>query len=128
MLFAAGKSMGGRMASRIAARGADLDALVMLGYPLHPAARPQQARVDHFPQIRVPSLFVQGTRDSLCQLDGLRPALATLAGAATLHVVDGGDHSFKVLKRAGRPQTEVDAEVLHTCVDWIDRQAAARGG
>jgi len=126
LLVAAGKSMGGRMASRVAAEGADVDALLMLGYPLHPAGRPQQVRADHFPRIRLPSLFVQGTRDSLCELALLPPALATLGGPTTLHLVEGGDHSFKVLKRAGRDQSEVDSEVLQTCVDWIGEQVCAR--
>jgi predicted alpha/beta-hydrolase family hydrolase len=106
----------------VLATGADparADALLLLGYPLHPAGRPQRLRADHFPGIRVPSLFVQGTRDALCDLDRLRGLLPTLAVPARLHVVVGGDHSFRVLKRSGRSQDEVDDEVLAACVDWI---------
>ena len=126
-LVAAGKSMGGRMASRVAAQAADLDALLMLGYPLHPAGRSQQLRAEHFPRIRVLSLFVQGSRDKLCELALLRGTLATLGGPAALHVVEGGDHSFKVLKRSGRDQSDVDAEVLRSCVHWIGEQVGVHG-
>jgi predicted alpha/beta-hydrolase family hydrolase len=121
-LVAAGKSMGGRIASRVLAAGAGpplADALLLLGYPLHPAGRAQRLRADHFPDIRVPSLFVQGTRDALCDLGRLRALLPTLGAPARLEVVDGGDHSFRVLKRSGRIQEEVDAAVLGACASWI---------
>jgi predicted alpha/beta-hydrolase family hydrolase len=128
-LVAGGKSMGGRMASRVLAADAarrPADALLLLGYPLHPAGRPQRLRADHFPQVRVPSLFVQGTRDALCDLDRLRALLPTLGAPSRLEVVDGGDHSFRVLKRSGRDQHEVDAAVLAACVDWIGGLGRAR--
>src|SRR5215472_7934858 len=90
-----GKSMGGRMASHLAAAGAPIDGLLLLGYPLHPAGRPTQLRTAHLVRIAVPMLFVAGTRDALCGLDLLRKTLAGLHGA-TLHVVEDGDHSFAV--------------------------------
>ncbi len=118
-VIAAGKSLGGRMATRVAADGEPVDGLILLGYPLHPAGRPERLRNDHFPRIHTPCLFVQGTRDSLCRLDLLRAALADLGAAHTLQIVDGGDHSFRVLKRSGRDQAEVDAQLLRACLGFI---------
>ena len=127
-LIAAGKSMGGRIASRVLAADGPgaADGLLLLGYPLHPAGRPERLRADHFPGIRVPSLFVQGSRDALCDLDRLRPVLAALGAPARLEVVDGGDHSFKVLKRSGRSQPDVDAALLAACLRWIGDLAGDR--
>ena len=95
-----GKSMGGRMASHVAAHHADaagaLVGLVFLGYPLHPPAQPARRRDAHLPLIRVPMIFVQGSRDAFGTPDELRPVLAALAADAELHVVDGADHGFAV--------------------------------
>ena len=113
-----GKSMGGRMASHLAAAGAPIDGLLLLGYPLHPAGRPTQLRSAHLARIGVPMLFLSGTRDALCRLDLLREALAGLRGA-TLHVIEDGDHSFAVRKRSGRDAAAVLDEIVQATVDWL---------
>ena len=121
-----GKSMGGRIASQVAAGGdvGDLAGLVFLGYPLHPPDRPERLRAAHLPRIAAPMLFVQGERDAFGTPDELRPIIATLAPPAELYVVAGGDHSFKVRKSAGMPQDAVDSAVQERIERWL-RQAAA---
>jgi uncharacterized protein len=101
--------------------------LVLFGFPLHPAGRPGTDRADHLRQVPCPLLFLQGTRDSLAELDLLRPVVAGLGDRATLHVVEGGDHSFGVLKRSGRSEDEVMAELGDVTAGWITEQANARG-
>ena len=96
--------------------------LVLLGYPLHPPGRTDRLRVAHFSRIQCPALFLQGTRDALCRLDLLKPALASLASAVDLHVVEGGDHSFRVLKKSGRSDEEVKKEMLAAVVSWLRRR------
>ncbi len=113
-----GKSMGGRMALHLAAAGEAVDGLLFLGYPLHPAGRPEQLRAAHLRRITAPMLFLAGTRDSLCRLDLLRGVLAGLPHA-TLHVVDDGDHSFAVRKRSGRDQAVVRDEIVQASVAWL---------
>jgi len=116
-LFAGGKSFGGRMTSTAQA-GEPLPGvrgLVFLGFPLHPPGRPGTSRADHLDAVAVPMLFLQGTRDEFAGIDELRPVLRRLGQRATLHVVDGADHSFHVLKRSGR----TDAKVLHALADAI---------
>ena len=92
---------------------------MFLGYPLHPAGRPQRLRDGHFPQIGCDALFVQGERDRLCDLALLEPALAKLGGAATLHVIAHGDHSFRVPKSGARDADAVQAEVDAVLLDWL---------
>ncbi len=116
-----GKSMGGRIASQVVAAGAPGDALILLGYPLHPPGKPGQLRDRHLPRIAVPMLFVQGTRDAFARPDLLEAVLARLGERATLHRIEGGDHSFGVLKRSGRTATEVEAEVVEVILAWLDR-------
>ncbi len=121
-LFAGGKSMGGRMTSLAAADAplAGLRGIVFLGFPLHGIGKPPGIeRSEHLHQVDLPLLFVQGTRDRLANLDFLRPVVERLGSRATLHVVDGGDHSFKVLKRSGRTHEEVMAEVADAVAGWI---------
>jgi len=121
-LVIGGKSMGGRMASHLAAQGlADLSGLVALGYPLHPPGRPEQLRAVHLARIRQPILIVQGSRDAFGTPEELRPVLAPLGSAATLHVVGGGDHSFKVPKRGPITQEEVFERVQDEIAGWISR-------
>jgi predicted alpha/beta-hydrolase family hydrolase len=108
-LFAGGKSMGGRMGSHLAAAGESLQGLVLLGYPLHPPGKPEQRRDAHLPAIRCPMLFVQGTRDPLCDLRLLEPVLARLTAPHRLVIIPEGDHSFKAPKRAGRSAEEIFA-------------------
>lgn len=119
-LFAGGKSFGGRMTSTAAASAPlpGVAGLIFLGFPLHPAGRPGTDRADHLANVTVPMLFVQGTRDRLARLDLLRPVLDDLGDRATLHVVDGGDHSFKVLKRSGRTGEDVMAEIGAAVAGW----------
>lgn len=121
-LFAGGKSMGGRMTS-LAAADAPLPhvrGIVFLGFPLHGIGKPPGVeRSEHLGRVGVPLLFVQGTRDRLARLDLLRPVVGGLGAGATLHVVEGGDHSFKVLKRSGRTHPEVMAEVADAVGRWI---------
>jgi predicted alpha/beta-hydrolase family hydrolase len=122
-LVAGGKSMGGRMTSGAMAR-LPLDGvrgIVFLGFPLHPPKRPGTARGEHLQQVDVPMLFLQGTRDDLADL-GLITGICTGLGArATLHAVDGADHSFSVLKRSGRTDVQVMDELADTITDWARR-------
>lgn len=116
-----GKSMGGRMATHLAAQGADVGGLLLLGYPLHPAGKPDQLRAAHFDRIRVPSLFFAGTRDALCNLELLRPAITRLHAPVELHVIEGGDHSFNVPKSLKRAPTEVLDEIVAASAAWLAR-------
>ena len=118
-LIIGGKSMGGRMASHLAAAGEAVEGLLFLGYPLHPAGRPLQLRAAHLPRITAPMLFLTGTRDALCPLEALRPVLAGLP-SATLHVIDDGDHSFVVRKKSGRTPADVMDELLSATCAWLD--------
>ena len=114
----AGKSMGGRVASHLVAEGVPCAGLALLGYPLHPTGKPESLRSEHFPRVHAPSLFLQGTRDKLCDLALLERELAKYGAPYVLHVVEGGDHSFGVLKRSGRTADEVRAEMIETFASW----------
>ena len=121
-LFAGGKSMGGRMSSLAAADTplAGVRGIVFLGFPLHGIGKPPGIeRSEHLHEVELPLLFVQGTRDRLANLDFLRPVVDRLGPRATLHVVEGGDHSFKVLKRSGRTHPEVMTEVADAVAGWV---------
>lgn len=122
-LFIGGKSMGGRMASHVAAHGdvQDIAGLVFLGYPLHPPAKPQQRRDAHLPRIREPMLFVQGSRDAFGTGDEIRALLPSLP-RATLYEVAGGDHSFHVSGR-GVDQNAVLVSAIDAVASWIRSQA-----
>jgi len=112
-IIAGGKSMGGRMTSQAQASEPlpGVQALAFLGFPLHPAKKPGTDRADHLRNVQVPMLFLQGTRDALADLELLRPVVRALAARPssrdTLHIVDGADHGFGVLKRSGRTNDEV---------------------
>jgi predicted alpha/beta-hydrolase family hydrolase len=114
----AGKSLGGRMATHLAAKGADCAGLILLGYPLHAPGRQASPRSEHFPAIAQPALFLQGTRDVLCDLDLLRRALSTFGGKASLEVIEGADHGFSVPKRSGRTDAQVWGELLERIDAW----------
>lgn len=118
----AGKSLGGRIGTHLAAKGEDVAGLVLLGYPLHPARRPQRERSEHFPAIVQPALFVQGTRDALCELANLKRALTHFGGRATLEIVEGADHSFVVPARMGRTPEQVRAEIVGRIDAWERRE------
>lgn len=123
-LVIGGRSMGGRMASLLAAEGFACDGLVFLGYPLHPAGQPEKMRDAHLPKIAAPMLFVQGTRDKLCDLALLRPVLAKIGPRATLHEIQGGDHGFEVRKSDGRTNEDALAEVISATAVWIAEKVA----
>jgi uncharacterized protein len=116
-----GKSMGGRIASQVAAlpeSANEISALVFLGYPLHPPGRPDKLRDAHLPDIKAPMLFVQGSRDTFGTPDELRAVFKKHQLSPTLHVVEGGDHSLKVPKSVG-PQEQVYAATMDTIVSWL---------
>lgn len=118
-LYCGGKSMGGRIASQVVADGVECAGLVFLGYPLHPPRRPQALRSAHLSRIACPMLFIQGTRDTLCDLQLLRDALQTVRAPARLHAIEGADHSFKVPKQLGRQPQEVWEEIVQTVLRWL---------
>ena len=95
-LVAGGKSLGGRIASMAVAEGMPAEALVFLGYPLHPPGRPEKLRREHLAQVGVPMLFLQGSRDPFAQSDLLAETVGGLGARARLVEVEGGDHSFRV--------------------------------
>lgn len=113
-LIAGGKSFGGRMASQAQAEEAmpKVAGLAFVGFPLHPAGKPSTDRAAHLSDIEIPMLFLQGTRDALADLALATATAAVLGGKATLKIIEGADHSFHVLARPGRTDTEVMAEML----------------
>jgi predicted alpha/beta-hydrolase family hydrolase len=114
-----GKSMGGRIASQVAASGvSDIAGLVFLGYPLHPPGRPEQLRAKHLPNIKSPMLFVQGSRDTFGTADELRKVMKEFNAPAELFVIESGDHSFKVPKSTGT-QDAVFESVQDKITDWL---------
>jgi uncharacterized protein len=119
-LVAGGKSLGGRMTSSAAASAPlpGVRGLAFLGFPLHPPGQPGTSRADHLDRVDVPMLFLQGTRDTFARLDLLTPVCQRLGSRATLHLVEGGDHSFGVQKRSGRTADEVMTELVETFVSW----------
>lgn len=124
-LFAGGKSFGGRMTSRAQAEEPlpDVRGLVFLGFPLHPAGKPSRERAAHLAGVKVPMLFLQGTRDALASLDLLAPVCAGLGARATLHIVADADHSFHVPAKSGRRDADVMQEMLDTVAAWMRENA-----
>ncbi len=119
-LVIGGKSMGGRIASQVAAAGVgDLAGLVFLGYPLHPPGKPDQLRAEHLKNIQAPMLFVQGARDAFGTPEELRAVFKKFRFAAKLYVVEGGDHSFKVPKSSPVPQQQVYESVMDEIVSRL---------
>lgn len=118
-LLAGGKSFGGRMTSQAQALAplAEVRGVVFLGFPLHPAGNPSDARAAHLRDLRIPMLFVQGTRDKLAELQMLEPVVAKLGALARLHIVQEADHSFHVPARA-RSGREVLKEILDAVAAW----------
>jgi hypothetical protein len=121
-LLLAGKSMGGRISTYLAAKGERCAGLVLFGYPLHPPHQPARTRSEHFPTIAQPALFLQGTRDEFADLALLRAALARYGGRATLEVIEGADHGFRVAKSSGRTDDEVRELLLERVSSW-EREA-----
>jgi predicted alpha/beta-hydrolase family hydrolase len=125
-LLAGGKSMGGRMTSMAAAEGRlphALRGIVFFGFPLHPAGRPGRDRAEHLPEVPVPTLFLQGTRDKLAELDLLTPIVDALP-RGRMHIVDGADHGFHMLKRSGRTDAEALEEVADAASAFVDEMRA----
>ena len=128
-LIIGGKSMGGRIASQVAAAACaegdalanEIAGLVFLGYPLHPPGNATKLRVEHLPEIKMPMLFVQGTRDSLGTTDEIRPIIKKLRLPAEIFVIEGGDHSFKAPKKFGLTQDEIYDAAMNEIMKWIKR-------
>jgi predicted alpha/beta-hydrolase family hydrolase len=119
-LVIGGKSMGGRIASQVAAIAPEgIAGLVFLGYPLHPPGRPDKLRGDHLPDIKAPMLFVQGARDTFGTEAEISAIIKTLRLPATLFAIAGGDHSFKVPKRLGVPQATVYELIMDKVTEWV---------
>lgn len=114
-----GKSMGGRIASHLAASGQVTDGLVFFGYPLHPPGRPERLRDAHLHDVKVPMLFIEGTRDPFCPLETLEKVRTDLPSRTEVAVIDDGDHSFKVRKSSGRSLEDAWTEVITVASSWI---------
>ena len=120
-MLAGGKSFGGRMTSTAAAEGKLEDGirgLVFFGFPLHPPKKPATKRADHLEKVKLPMLFLQGTRDELADLTLLSPICEKLGARATLHVIASADHSFHVLKKSGKTDEAVLRELAETTAAW----------
>jgi len=124
-LVLGGRSMGGRMCSMVV--GADLSGdgplpalgLLLLGYPLHPAGHPEKVRDEHFPRLRVPCLFVSGTRDALAGREELPAAARAIKGQVTFHWLEGADHGYRPLKASGSTLDDVLAETALVATEWV---------
>jgi uncharacterized protein len=119
-LIAGGKSFGGRMTSQAQAAAPlpGVRGLAFVGFPLHPAGKPSTDRADHLAAIELPMLFLQGSRDTLAEVALIDGVVKRLGRLATLHLVDGADHSFHVLARSGRNDREVMSEILDAFAGW----------
>ena len=121
-LVLGGRSMGGRYCSL--AVGDDEDpvpalGLLLLGYPLHAPGKSDQPRVEHFPRLHVPCLFVSGTRDSLASRDALTGAVKAIKGPVTMHWLESADHGYRPKKASGRTVEDVATEVARVSVEWV---------
>jgi hypothetical protein len=119
--FAGGKSFGGRMTSQAQAEHPlpGIGGLIFVGFPLHPARKPSEARAAHLFEIRVPMLFVQGTRDTLADMSLLTRLVEHLGAHATLKTIEHADHSFHCQARTGRTDAEAMEEILDTIAAWV---------
>ena len=124
-LFAGGRSFGGRMTSQAQAEDplAGVAGLVFFAFPLHPAGKPGVERAEHLAKVKLPMLFLQGSRDDLAELDLLKPVVRKLGARAKLALFEDADHSFHVPAKTGRKDPEVLAEILDTARDWMLKQA-----
>jgi len=119
ILILGGRSMGGRVASMLAADSYPCDGLLLLAYPLHPAGQPHKLRDAHLERITVPVLCINGTRDALCRRDLMEQVIGRLPDQWTMHWLEGADHGFHVLKTSGRSDSDVLAEVGEACGTWL---------
>ena len=117
-MFIGGKSMGGRIASQVAANGVDVNGLFFLGYPLHPIGKTDQLRDEHLYRIKKPMLFVSGTRDSFARRDLLEKVVSEIGSSAQIHWIENGDHSFKT-PDAKTGNTDPLHEALVSLVGWF---------
>jgi predicted alpha/beta-hydrolase family hydrolase len=120
-LFIGGKSMGGRIGSHIVSDGTEANGLVYLGYPLHPPGKPERIRDEHLAGIRIPQLFVEGTRDPFCPLDTLAEVIGRRRLKADVVAIQDGDHSLKVRKSSGRSTHDAWDEAVAAIATWIER-------
>jgi hypothetical protein len=129
-LIAGGKSFGGRMTSQAQALTPlpGVCGLAFLGFPLHPAKQPSSERGKHIADVRVPMLFLQGTRDTLAAQDEIEPLCKALGARATLKFFESADHSLHVPVRSGRTDAQVMNEMLDAFMAWADRIIAAKHG
>lgn len=116
--FIGGRSMGGRIASQVVAQGCRVDGLALFAYPLSPPGNPSKRRDEHLPRVDVPTLFCSGTRDNFAGPDQLKEA-AALVPRSTVHLLDGADHGFAVLKSSGRTREDVWSEAAGHLLDWL---------
>jgi uncharacterized protein len=121
-LFIGGKSMGGRIASQIAANGVDVNGLFFLGYPLHPIGKTDQLRDEHLYRIKKPMLFVSGTRDSFARQDLLETVVSKIGPNAEIHWIQNGDHSFKT-PDVKKGSADTLQEALASLLAWMQRIA-----
>ena len=128
-LFAGGKSFGGRMTSQAQASSplSGVRGIIFLGFPLHLAKKPSDSRAAHLSDVRIPMLFLQGTRDELADLTLLEPVTQKLGGLATLEKIEAADHGFHVLVRSGRTNAQVMSELLDKISAWISSGPGASG-
>jgi hypothetical protein len=123
LIIAGGKSFGGRMTSQAQAEDPieGLCGLAFVGFPLHPAGQPSITRAEHLAGIRIPMLFIQGTRDKLAEPTLLRQVCNRLRSRATSRLIDGADHGFHVPVRSGRTDQDVVAEIALSIAQWAER-------
>lgn len=121
-VFAGGKSMGGRMTSMACAEGliGEVCGLVFFGFPLHPPGQPSVQRAEHLSRVKIPMLFLQGTKDEFADLSLLRPVIRKLRKTATLHLVEDANHSFHVPKKSGRSDEDVMEELVAAVGEFVD--------
>ena len=122
-LFAGGKSFGGRMTSMAQAETPldDVRGLIFLGFPLHAPGKPSSERTEHLSEVKIPMLFLQGTKDEFAQLDLLRPLIEKLGDVATLKLYEDANHSFHVPKASGRRDIDVLAEMVGAIAEWVEK-------
>lgn len=117
-LLVGGRSMGGRIASQIVSAGTLVDAVALFAYPLHPPGNPLKTRDEHFPAIKVPTLFCSGTRDAFASKEELEVTSSKIK-ASTVHWIDAADHGFNVPKSSGRSGEQVQEEAIGALMDWL---------
>jgi predicted alpha/beta-hydrolase family hydrolase len=118
-LVLGGHSMGGRVASMLAAEGEAMDGLLLFSYPLHPVGKPESLRDGHLPAIQVPTLCLNGTQDEFCPRALMESVLERVQGTWTMHWVDSADHSLEVRRSSGRTNAEVTGELARTVHAWL---------